>query len=105
MEESAKGMTDPLFFRKMSTIFNKAIGILAAKSSGAGAVQTGRLIKSIGGLKEASEHTQSDNPLIRESAKQEYNIKLEEFKNEYYNAVGENPASEDEIKDAIGDLK
>ncbi|MEK7130653.1 MAG: hypothetical protein AAB793_03295, partial [Patescibacteria group bacterium] len=70
-----------------------------------GAVQTGRLIKSIGGLKEASEHTQSDNPLIRESAKQEYNIKLEEFKNEYYNAVGENPASEDEIKDAIGDLK
>ncbi|MEK7098147.1 MAG: hypothetical protein AAB906_04840, partial [Patescibacteria group bacterium] len=92
MEESAKGMTDPLFFRKMSAIFNKAIGVLAAKSSGAGAVQTGRLIKSIGGLKEisdraqSSEHAQSDNPLIkesviqdRESAKREYNIKLNEF--------------------------
>lgn len=101
MEESAKGMMDPLFFRKMSTIFNKAIGTL----SGAQAGQANRLLKSMGGLKEASEHTQSDNPLIRESAKQEYNIKLEEFKNEYYNAVGEDPASEDEIKDAIGDLK
>ena len=59
----------------------------------------------MGGLKEAAEHTKSDNPLIRESAKQEYNIKLEEFKNEYYNAVGENPASEQEIESAIKDIK
>ncbi|EKD49407.1 MAG: hypothetical protein ACD_63C00154G0001, partial [uncultured bacterium] len=102
--ETGKGEMDTRFFSRIFDSLNATIGSGISGIGKMQAEQMGKLSKTIQGLQEAASHAQSTNPLEQRAAKQEYDIKLEEFKNEYYNTLGADPASEQEIEQAIGDI-